>query len=191
MDYNVNQVGNWQIRLDFLGGYFPAGNYTSTAAFTMNQTLNAPQSVYYKPSTSGTFNFTVQPNVALSWPGAPLPTDYWSRPVNPLNREWWPILGNFPGVGVASPPGNPTWPADTNLHVQSLYNFVPYVQGPTSCHIVWQQQTAISGMIGGTLVSVIQHWYQWYSKHNLCWQSLRYLRETRNWDDYSDLLEML
>ncbi len=151
MDYNVDQVGNWQIRLDFLGAYFPAGNYTSSAAFTLNQTLNAPQSVYYKPSTSGTFNFTVQPNVALSWPGAPLPTDYWSRPVNPLNREWWSILGNYPGVGVSSPPGNPTWPADTNLHVQSLYNFVPYVQGPSSCHIVWQQQTAISGMIGGTL----------------------------------------
>ena len=40
------------------------------------------------------------------------------------------------------------WPADTNLYM-SNYNFIPYVQAPKSAHVLWKQQGAISGIIGG------------------------------------------
>ena len=147
-DYTVDQVGNWTIKFDFLGAYFPPGNYTSGAAFTINQTLNAPLGVYYRPSSDGPYSFVVQSEVALSWPGSPLPTDYWSRPVVLENREWWPILGGYPSTGIVG--GGPIWPAETNTYT-SNYNFLPYVQGPKSAHIAWRRQDSIGGLIGGTL----------------------------------------
>ena len=58
IDYYPDQVGVWTIKFDFAGAYFPAGNYTSYAAFAGN--LSAPLSSYYKPSSDGPRNFTVQ-----------------------------------------------------------------------------------------------------------------------------------
>ena len=34
-EYTVDQVGTWKIKFDFLGGYFPAGNYTTPGSFSM------------------------------------------------------------------------------------------------------------------------------------------------------------
>jgi hypothetical protein len=159
--YTPDQLGTWQVKLDFLGTYYPAGNYTGYTSFGiatqygmyMNWTLGATRSVYYKPSSDGPFNFTVQSNIALSWPSAQLPGpgDYWTRPVTQLNREWWPILGNYPGTGIVAKPNDPYWPANTNTYAQSLYKFTPYVTAPNTCHIVWTKQTTLGGMIGGTL----------------------------------------
>ncbi len=148
LEYTPDQVGTWKIKFDFLGAYFPPGNYTSSAAFTINQTLNAPLGVYYRPSSDGPYEFVVQSEVALSWPGSALPTDYWTRPVSHENREWWPILGSYPSNGIVG--GGPDWPAGTNTYM-SNYDFIPYVQAPKSAHIVWKQQRADGGMLGGTL----------------------------------------
>ncbi len=154
-EYVVDQIGTWKIKFDFHGGYFPPGNYTvQEGYFSGGQVLNAPLGVYYKPSSDGPYSFVVQNDVVLSWPGSPLPTDYWTRPVSPENREWWPILGNYPGTGVVAGVGRGVsindWPDDTNKYM-SNYGFIPYVQGPKSAHIVWKRQGAIGGLIGGTL----------------------------------------
>ena len=148
IDYAPDQLGNWTVKFDFLGAYYPAGNYTSGAAFTINQTLNAPLGIYYQPSSDGPYAFEVKSDVTMSWPGSPLPTDYWSRPVVVENREWWPILGGYPSTGIVG--GGPIWPAETNTYM-SNYNFFPYVQGAKSAHIVWRRQDALGGLIGGTL----------------------------------------
>jgi outer membrane protein assembly factor BamB len=149
-EYVVDQVGNWTIKFDFLGAYFPPGNYTSSAAFTFGQTLNAQHGVYYQPSHDGPYDFVVQEELALSWPPSPLPTDYWTRPVSFENREWWPILGAYPSTGIVGYPGVGGYPADTNMY-QSNYNFIPYVQAPNTPHIMWMQQKDDGGLIGGTL----------------------------------------
>ncbi|HLN46490.1 MAG TPA: PQQ-binding-like beta-propeller repeat protein [Candidatus Sulfotelmatobacter sp.] len=145
-EYVVDQVGTWKIKFDFPGGYYPRGNYTSKLTFTLGQTLNAPLGVYYKPSSDGPYEFTVQANPIASWPSSPLPTDYWTRPVSPENREWWPILGYYPSTGVVG--GGAYWPADTNRY-SSNYAFVPYVQAPNTAHVVWKRQGAMGGLVGG------------------------------------------
>ncbi len=147
-EYPVDQVGTWKITFDFLGGYYPAGNYTPAEAVYAGGTMNAPLSIYYKPSTDGPYDLIVQSQPALSWPGSPLPTDYWTTPVEPENREWWPILGSYPATGIVG--GGPGWPADTNAYM-SNYNYVPYVTLPESAHIVWKQMTDIGGVIGSAL----------------------------------------
>jgi len=150
LNYVVDQVGTWQIQFDFPGGYFPAGNYTApigTFVGTGN-IVEFEESCYYSPSSDGPYNFTVQSEMVYSWPAAPLPTDYWTRPVNLMNREWKAILGWYPATGVYG--GNdPNWPADTNTYM-SNYDFIPYVQGPNSAHILRKRlDQYASGIIGG------------------------------------------
>ncbi len=150
-EYTVDQLGNWTVKFDFLGTYFPPGNYSNTVSdlsgtASQTTTTSFSKSVYYKPSSDGPYTFVVQQDLVASWPGSPLPTDYWTRPVSPENREWWPILGNYPATGIVG--GGPGWPADTNTYM-SNYLFTPYVQGPTSAHILWRRQDAIGGIVGG------------------------------------------
>ena len=147
-EYTVDQVGTWKLKFDFLGGYFPAGNYTTPGSFQHGAIVSFPNSVYYKPDSDGPYDLVVQEELAASWPPAPLPTDYWARPVSVENREWWLILGNYPNAGIVG--GGLNWPADTNTYM-SNYWYIPYVQGPKSAHIVWRRQDTLSGLIGGVL----------------------------------------
>ena len=157
-EYQVEQVGDWTIKFDFPGGYFPAGNYTVYEGAWITRTQEGevlydfPESVYYSPSSTGEQTLTVQEDMVYSWPPAALPTDYWTRPVSPMNREWWPILGNYPGNGIVGGGPPPYWPADTNIYGGSMADneFYPYVQGPDSSHVVWKRVDGIGGLIGGT-----------------------------------------
>ncbi len=147
-NYYPDEVGTWQIKFDFLGGYFPAGNYTGDPFSLIGAgPFSFTQSLYYKPSHDGPYNFTVQEQPVMSWPPSPLPTDYWTRPISPENREWWPIIGSYPGTGIVG--GGTGWPADTNTYM-SNYRYTPYVLGPTTAHVVWRRQGAEGGLIGGT-----------------------------------------
>ncbi len=141
-EYVPDQVGEWQVKFDFLGTYFP----NATTAGGMFGGSGFYLSAYYKPSTSGWINFTVQEDMVMSFPPAPLPTDYWTRPVSPENRDWWSILGNYPTTGIIG--GGSFWPEDTNVYM-SNYEYVPYTLGPESAHVMWKEPFAIAGLIGG------------------------------------------
>ena len=160
VEYSPDQVGQWTVKLDFLGQYFPNGtyyngvNYPSVAAIGpyTPSAFGAPayaSSIYYQPSSDGPYGLTVQEQQVLSWPASPLPTDYWTRPATTMNREWWPILGNYPGTGVVG--GGSDWPADTNTYAQARYGYEPYVQGPKSAHVLWDRPFNIGGLIGGSM----------------------------------------
>ena len=146
-----NKLGNWTLKFDFLGNYFPPGRYLEGNIITANTGgTSFTQSEYHKPASDGPYNFVVQQDPVASYPASALPTDYWTRPVHPQNREWWPLLGNYPPTGVYG--GNdPTWPSDTNTYASAQYGYVPYVPAPASSHIVWKRQFAIGGLVGGSL----------------------------------------
>ncbi|MEM2098616.1 MAG: PQQ-binding-like beta-propeller repeat protein, partial [Candidatus Bathyarchaeia archaeon] len=144
-EYIADELGTWKLKFDFLGMWFPAGRYYYGKIVT-NSSGTYLASAYYKPSTTREVELTVQEEQVLSWPPSSLPTDYWTRPVNPINREWWPILGSYPPTGVVG--GGAYWPNKTNIYM-SNYNFVPYVQAPNSAHIVWKRQIMIGGLMGG------------------------------------------
>lgn len=138
-EYVPDQVGTWTIKLDFPGTYFNGS------------TSQATQSAYYLPSSTKEQSLFVQQDMIASWPPSPLPTDYWTRPVDFDHREWWLILGNWPSTGydgTIDPEWNTRYP-DTNPFWSSQYDFTPWVQAPNSCHIVWKRVTASDGLIGG------------------------------------------
>jgi hypothetical protein len=143
-EYVVDQVGTWKYKFSFAGDYYPEGRYNDGALVTSGGSLL--DDVYYQPSETAEYSLVVQQEQVFSWPPAPLPTDYWTRPVQPNNRELWPIAGNDPYSGSGE--GLPGWPAGTNFYSNG-YDFVPYVQGPNSAHVVWTQLGALSGLFGG------------------------------------------
>ncbi len=148
-EYVVDQVGNWTLKFEFPGGYFPAGIYHNPYNLGGGYGVSdfvITNSSYYKPSSTAEQTLTVQTDPVSSWPASALPTDYWTRPVSPENREWSVIMGDYPWFGVG---GGSSWPADTNTYA-SGYDFTPYVQAPNTAHIVWKQQGALSGLGGGS-----------------------------------------
>ena len=153
-NYVPDQVGNYTLKFDFLGMYYPAGRYLAGVIVANSSGTNL-NSAYYKPSSTAAQLLIVQQDMVASWPPAPLPTDYWTRPVSINNREWWQILGNYPPTGYGPAiytGGSPTWDQlypNTNPYWSSTYSFVPYVQAPDTAHVVWKRQGGIGGIIGG------------------------------------------
>jgi hypothetical protein len=139
-EYVPDQVGTWKLKFDFPGNYWAAGTLPPGFGQTGPQYLD---SAYYKPSSTKELTLEVQQDMRASWPPSPLPTDYWTRPVSPEDREWTTILGDYPWNGYMNNP-----PADTNRYA-SNYKFTPYVQAPATAHIVWKRQGALSGLMGG------------------------------------------
>jgi len=110
------------------------GNYSVVAKFS-GQTLtgNPPppawylgQNVYigdiYQASQSDQVIFTVQQQPIQQWQEPPLPTGYWTTPVNSMNRGWASLVGNW--LGGAAQNVGPT----TNFG---------YGEAPESAHVIW------------------------------------------------------
>ena len=155
LEYPVDQVGNYSFQFDFPGGYFPSGNYTiapGSALYSASTVtyVNFQQDCYYKPSSTPVQNLTVQQDQVMSW-YSPLPTDYWTQPISPNNREWWVIAGNYPATGYVG--GGPIWDQlypGNNPAWSNNYAFIPWVQAPNSAHVLWRQLEAVDGLIGGS-----------------------------------------
>ena len=157
-EFAPDQVGEWKIKFEFTGTYFPAGRYYRGNIVPANFTNTEPgsaaptnyaQAVYYKPDSTPEQTLIVQQDMVASWPATPLPTDYWTRPIPFEFREWWPILGNYPWWG---PSGGPTWDElypDTTSVWNARSQFTPWVLGPNSAHVVWKRLLSFEGIVGG------------------------------------------
>jgi hypothetical protein len=117
------------------------GTYTFEFSFSGEQLSGAhmgmPLDNYYLPSTSSKVELVVQQEPITSLPQTPLPTNYWSRPINAQNHEWYQISGNWLGTAGGLPAYN------------NIGNFNPYSKAPDSAHIVWTKPLTIGGLIGG------------------------------------------
>ena len=139
--YTPTQVGTYKFVFNFPGQVakeenpypYPPGAVPLGTAF-INDT--------YLPSTSGEFLLIVQEeSVETRYPANPLPTEYWTRPINSMNREWSSIGGNWLGL------------AATSFGATGLYsntnNFAPYTTAPNTAHVVWTEPVTFGGQIGG------------------------------------------
>ncbi len=172
LEYVADQVGEWTLKFDFAGTYFPAGNYPVVAGSAFMATTNYQRyttSGYYLPDSTETQKLTVQQDMVWSLQPVPLPNDYWVRPVQVENREWWPILGDYPWFGPAQKSSQAQWDAmypNTNKYYNRGQYFVPWVQGPNSAHVVWKRQGDFGGLVGAG-----------YAKENYVWPNTGYGNE--------------
>jgi len=84
-EWIADEVGEWTIRFDFQGTFFPEGYYQGIGFFGGGDTYL--DSAYYRPSTSGDWKLTVQEDIVYSWPEPGITDDYWTRPVQVEHRD--------------------------------------------------------------------------------------------------------
>jgi hypothetical protein len=131
--------GGWAI-------YTPSqlGTYTFVATLAdhlLTGLPESPDSGIYSPqyvgdtilgSSSNPVTLTVQEDPITPWIENPLPEEYWTRPINTANREWWQIAGNW--LGGAAQQNGPT----------SRFGYGP---GPESAHIMWTRPFWAGGIM--------------------------------------------
>lgn len=81
-------------------------------------------------ASNKTINLVVEQSALTPYPGHPLPTEYWSRPIDPQLREWFSISGNW-----LSRPDNSI----------ALYND----DAPETAHVLWARPITVGGLTGG------------------------------------------
>jgi len=86
----------------------------------------------YLASTSDPVSFIAQQDPIEGWPEAPLPTEYWTRPINSANQKWLSLAGNWLG-GAAQ-------------NVGPTSNF-GYGKGPESGHVMWVTPAFTGGLM--------------------------------------------
>jgi len=141
--YKPTSTGTYTFRASFAGQWVN-GSYQLMNPFGEWLNVSAPlpyirEERWYKPSTSGIKEITVQAEPIPSYPGVPLPTDYWTRPINAENKGWWQIADNWLMQGYDY----------ENRFFSGSPAFAPYTSAPDSAHVLWKKPIVFGGIIGG------------------------------------------
>jgi outer membrane protein assembly factor BamB len=142
-DNTTETISN--IRTDSTGGtgivYVPkmVGNYTLQTHFpeqvtsTTKMATGATAGTKLLASDSEKQTLVVQQDPMTFHPGTPLPTEYWTRPINAQFREWYTVSGSWLSPG-------------STIGVPAIYN-----QAPETPHVLWTKPLTVGGLVGGEL----------------------------------------
>ena len=108
--FTPDALGNYSIVFSWPGGVVQSSEATYSTAAIGDIFLGA---------TSAPTILTVQSENVPIWPENPLPTDYWTRPINAINRDWTKIASNWLGG---------TWLTN---------NYQRSGTGPRTAHVLW------------------------------------------------------
>jgi len=119
------------------------GTYTVQAWFPEVWKNTTADQRFYTAAESVEVTFTVQEEPIEPWPEAPLPNDYWTRPINQASRDWYVLAGNWLGLGG--------WMGSEGVRPVGEYGgtterFV-YGEGPESAHILWTKPYYLGGIM--------------------------------------------
>ena len=136
-DYTPNQTGNYSFFFSFPGQILAGNNLDPTSAgASAYPNINDT----YLPSNATT-TLAVQQQPIPSIPQNPLPTNYWTRPIESVNDFWYTISGNWLGLSAST--------FSTTGQYNSTGNYNPYTTAPTTAHLLWTKPAAPGGLIGG------------------------------------------
>ena len=128
--YTPDTVGNYTLVFNFPGQVLTGENPSPITGNINPQDVNDT----FLPSTSQKMTLVVQQEPVTGLPTNPLPTNYWTRPIEAYNINWYTLGGDWLQGG--------TYNVTTN--------FNPYTKGPTTGHIMWTKSYSAGGLIGGT-----------------------------------------
>ena len=119
-EFTPNQVGNYTMVFNYPGQIMTNGTGVPN-----------PQGVayvgdYFEPSTSTPMTLNVQSTPISSWTESPLPTSYWTLPINSANRGWSVLASNFLKGGWLSSGGG-------------AGEYQNEGTSPTTAHVLWQE----------------------------------------------------
>jgi PQQ-like domain len=128
--YTPTQVGTYSFVLSY-----PDQEYIWNATSTMRQWTGT----IFLGATSKTVHVNVQqeplPEPITSYP---LPKEYWARPIEGQNTDWYSISSNWLGSPYIG--GNPQHPI-----------YQPDGTAPNSAHVMWTMPLNDAGVVGGSI----------------------------------------
>ena len=133
-----DQIGTYKIVAEYKGQ-----TYTWTGNDSRGRPLEYANDIFL-PSKSQEVYLTVQqeqlPPPVGSTSG---PTEYWTRPIEGQNTEWWNVASNWLGTYSAQLEG--VWPNSLRYgrHVEDGV-------GPNTPHVMWTKPIQDGGVVGGT-----------------------------------------
>jgi len=143
--YTPTETGNYTIKFDY-----PQQNYTWTSS-TAGANTQYTNDVYL--AASKTISLTVQQDpIPDSLNSYPMPTEYWTRPIEGQNTYWYSIASNWlgtPYVLGANPAYGPPGA------------YQPDGTAPNSPHVMWTKPMQFGGVIGGNDTGIAGE--MWYS----------------------------
>jgi outer membrane protein assembly factor BamB len=134
--FKPDQIGTYTFQ-----AFFP-GQWANTTATYVPYVTNpyAPSTNYFfKPCSSSPKELVVQAEPISKYPDVPLPTDYWTRPINAENKGWWQVADNWLMQGY-------------DYHDRRFPGYTavaPYTSGPESAHVLWKRPLWFGGIAGG------------------------------------------
>lgn len=134
-------TGNYTFEGTFPGQWINGSYRTISERGTWSNSTNLPlkeAAWYYKASTAKN-TLMVQANSVPYHSGYPLPTNYWTRPLNAEIKNWGQIADNWLMPKYDEPAA---WRFSATA-------FAPYTSAPDSPHILWKQQISAGGVVGG------------------------------------------
>ncbi|MEM2911538.1 MAG: PQQ-binding-like beta-propeller repeat protein [Candidatus Bathyarchaeia archaeon] len=141
MKYVPKEVGKYTIVFNYTGQvislYHPKTGIPGQNSIFINDT--------WLPS-SATTTLTVQEEPIPLPPTYPLPTSYWTRPIEGQNTEWAKIASNWLGGAHISSQG--AYETNKVSGVPNLWQ--KDGTAPGSPHIVWTKPIEFGGVVGGT-----------------------------------------
>src|SRR3989339_675725 len=159
----TTEVRNWPIILDPTSTQFI--RYTPTQVGTYTLDFNYPGQTYTWNATSSertwtndtftaasaTFLLTVQdeplPAPTVSYP---LPTEYWTRPIEGQNTDWYKISSNWLGEPFITS-GASVGGGTAGLYIARIQ---PDGIAPNSAHILWSKPIQDGGVVGGNVSKI-------------------------------------
>ncbi len=124
--YTPTKLGTYRFDFSFPGQvaslFHPETGVRGTASDYVNDTFTA---------SSASTTLTVQQEAVPSPPTYPLPTSYWTRPIEGQNTEWSSIASHYLGGSSI------------------IDAFQPYGLAPASSHILWTKPLQDGGIVGG------------------------------------------
>jgi len=139
--YTPKQVGNYTFEGTFPGQWINGSYRTISERGTWSNSSSNPLTEaawYYKPSTEKA-TLVVQENPIPSYPETPLPTGFWTRPLNAEIKGWPQTADNWLMAKYDEPAA---WRFSATA-------FAPYTSAPNSAHVLWKQQVSFGGAVGG------------------------------------------
>ncbi len=134
--YTPTTTGNYTFQLSFPGQTLTGDSGTGIMTISTQFIGDV-----YSASLSKPVVVEVQQEQVTATAENPLPTEYWQRPIEAFNTEWWTIGGNWLGL------------AGIDFGYTGIYNingnFNPYSQAVMSSHIVWTKPEGAGGQMGG------------------------------------------
>jgi len=119
--YTPDKTGEYKFQFSFPGETF-AGDVT------------------FEASQSPVTTVTVQDDpVPSSYTDVPVPNDYWTRPINAQNRNWFSIGGNWLMRNYNA----------TYRSFGEVLAVNPYSQAAKAPHVMWTKELTLGGLVGG------------------------------------------